>query len=131
MIRKWLCRWFRLTRNEDVPIPQDTSGHWDDLWEVKDVKVWFPRMLNSEEWKRDLEPFFKQSLLRTFVAMSYEKAADKLRRLQERALLINEWLETPHIMVNKEEAMLNNAFGSGRDDRLDKALERANSNGGR
>lgn len=130
MLRRLLCRWFHLTPNEAVPVvPAPTM--WDDLWEIKDTQIVWPRMVLSDVWQKDMEPYFKKSLLHTFVRLSHERDPEQVRRLQERALLINEWLEQPRIAMQRDEAMLNNAFGSGQQDRLKVALERANTHGRR
>lgn len=125
MFRRLLCKWFNLIRNEDVEDEPGTG--WDDLWVVKEKRIIWPRLVKSDAWVKDIEPFFKQSLLRTFTAMTFEQDTDKLRRLQERAKLINEWLEQPRIAVARDEAVLNNAFQSGQVDRLTKEMERANA----
>lgn len=131
MLRRWLvklaCRYLGLTvsaPSKDTDVVQ--SSAWADLWEVKDLQIVWPRLLQSATWKEDLEPFFKKSLLHTFIRLAHERDPEQVRRLQERALLINEWLERPHVEKGRDEARLDNAFGSGSRERLNQELERAN-----
>lgn len=138
-LKKWfrhhLCRLFKLTPNEDIPssIPFSLPPTgWDDLWESKDAVIVWPRMVKSDAWARDIEPFFKKSLLATFFAITRETGAtddsrERLRRLQERAVLINEWLEQPRIAMMMDEMAFENAMRSGNRHKFDAEKERANA----
>lgn len=150
---KWFrakaCQWFHLTPNEvavaantlaadnawnaaKAEIPEYDLTLWEDLWDHRQFRVVWPRLVMSEEWKRDLEPWFKHSLLVTFAALGQETDPVKLTRLQVRAQLINEWLERAAIGMQRDKAAFDNAFASGNRARLAEAFderERAATNG--
>lgn len=124
--RLFLCKRFHLVLQEEVPtFPPIPANDWIGLWEVKDFRAVWPRIVKTPLWENDIEPFYKQALLRTLVALAHEKEAEQIVRLQVRAQLINEWLEQPRIALRMDEAALENAFGSGRLERM-KERERAN-----
>lgn len=127
LLTAWACRWLNLT---PVVPPQNTvSPDWDDLWRYKDLRVVWPRLVLSPVWRDDLEPWLKQGLLRTLVALGQERNPEEIRILQVRAQLINQWLEEPRIAMNRDAMALDSAFASGRSDRLDAELERVNRRG--
>ena len=132
-LRGWLtrlaCRWFGLVPNgheqRALAEPLPPSG-WDDLWDAKDVRIVWPRMVRSVAWK-EMEVFFKQSLLETLIKLTRERDPDTVRRLQERAQLISDWLERPRLALAVDEAAFNNAWRSGKAERFRAEQERANA----
>lgn len=130
-MRNWLrniaCRLFSLVPREDVQegAPEAESGWSDlgDLWEVRGYRAVWPRIVTSDEWRVDLEPWFRQMLLMTFVALAKEQDEKRIARLQERANLLNEFLEVPRLAMLRVEAAMDNARGKGNWSQFDQMLQ--------
>jgi hypothetical protein len=128
-LRRLACRWLDL-----VPAAAPKENSWEgiaDAWACKNHKVTWPRVTMSEVWRTELEPYYRQMLLSSLVRLAHETDADKLRMLQERAKLLNEWLETPRLAEARMNAALDNALGSGDKRQLRAQMERAQGDYGR
>ena len=107
---------------------------WGDLLEARDMRPVWPRISKSQVWVNDLEPWFRQALLYTLFELARERDPEHVIRLQERAKLLNEWLEAPILAMARQNALLNNLAETNRfipEEHFPvKANERANVNVG-
>lgn len=129
-LRGLVCRWFSLVPAESgVREPENNWDHIADVWAVREHRVTWPRVTMSDVWRNELEPYYRQLLLSSLVRMAHERDPETIRMLQERAKLLNEWLETPRLAEARMNAAMDNALGLGNKARLREQLERANAHG--
>jgi hypothetical protein len=105
-----LIKWLKKLIGRDTP----NSDWWSDLLESREYRPVWPRIAKSHAWQHDLEPWFRQSLLFTLFELARERDPQKVIRLQERAMLLNEWLEAPVLALARENALLNNLADTNR-----------------
>ncbi len=135
-IRAWLLKRLSGVAVEDVPeivdvSALDTAALWGDLWALRSHKTFWPGITRSDVWKEGLEPFFRESLLRTAAQMMTERDEDTYRTLQVRMQLLNEWLEAPIRAEMMVQIALNNAYQGGNPEDLDRTMERVSGRPGR
>lgn len=129
MLKKWLCRRFNLVRAEDIPKPApplEPDAYWNDLLEWRKAKPVWPRIVTSETWQKDIEPWLKKLLCETTFMIMRADEIKTVTKLQERAMLLQELLLCPQGEVDKMERALAASYRKGGDEQFDEAMAQAN-----
>lgn len=127
-LRAWLCRILDAVPAENVqtPPPAPEPHDWSDLWEYKDHRPMWLRIYRSQEWSRDLEPYFKWCLFKKLWDLTWETDEKKRERLQIMCQLLDLFLNEPRMEYIVARDSFDQEYGPGEMDRLMKEQERAN-----
>lgn len=105
-------------RRKPEPTPAPPAPTLPNLWGLEPgftARPAWPRIVMSDVWTHDLEPWFKALLADTLGRLMVEKDADNFRALQVRAMLLQGLIDQPKIEIGKLQALADNNYQAGGD----------------
>lgn len=108
-VRRLLCRLFRLTRNEDVPV----LAVWERVTAAKELRPFWPRVVKSDVWISELLPWYHHVLGRTLYDLAKAKDERLIRDLQVTAWVLSMIIEQPQTALKHDDFKLRQQFMTG------------------
>lgn len=114
MIRRLLCRLFRLVPSETASAPSPWRiKAWDDVLAAKDVDPVWPIIAATETWSRHLVPAYRKMLVQTLFLLATEPDERRKLELQIQAQLINRLLEQPAMAQQRDDMLRERMYQAG------------------